>query len=108
MKSADKLAAAQRLVERERERKSRTATRRATRETVKALRLMAEMLEAGEIVEWSIDHNYGFNLVERGWPGPGIMEQVLNGRDTLTISFHHSLAKFAKRLRRRKSRKGSG
>lgn len=98
MKSTVKLAAAQLIVDKEKSRQRKLAARRATRELVKSLRVMADMLEGGEIGEWSIDWNFGhINTLS--------MQPLPNGRDELKMTFRYPLDKFAKRLRRRKTRK---
>jgi hypothetical protein len=103
MKRKNKLATAQQLVDKEKTRQQKLATRRATRELVKSLRVMADMLEGGEIVEWSIERNFGYNTLSMA-PYFDVPDKVLpNGRDDLEITFHHSLKAFAKRLRRRKT-----
>lgn len=105
MKPLNKLAAARLIVDKEKARQQKLATRRATRELVKSLRVMADMLEGGEIPEWSIETNFGYNTL-RMRPYIDAPDRLLrNGRDELKITFRHSFEAFAKRLRRRKARK---
>lgn len=99
MKPLSKEAAAQLVVDRFQAARNRTFQRRATRETVKALRAMADMLEAGEVSEWAIDRNFGYMPVTVH--PSAVAEMRRNGVDTLTITFHHSLEKFGKRLLQR-------
>lgn len=97
----NKLAAAQLIVDRERARKDKLAKRRVTREIVKSLRLMAEMLETGEIAEWSIERNFGYAPLfgKSNYPlSLGRCERD----DELTLKFRYPFSRFAKRLRRRK------
>lgn len=100
MKPLSKLAAAQLFVDRARARDNRLFQRRATRETVKALRVMADMLEAGEVSEWQVQRNFGYMPQTQSQT---VMQHTRNERaDELRIEFRYSLEKFAKRLRRRK------
>jgi hypothetical protein len=104
VKSQNKLAAAQLVVDKEKARQQKLMARRTTRELVKALRVMADMLEGGEIVEWSIDRNFGYNTFSWAPYRDRPDEMRRNGRDELKMTFRYSLDRFAKRLRRRKPR----
>lgn len=105
MKLLNKLAAAQLVVDKAKARQQKLAARRATRGLVKALRVMADMVEGGEIPEWSIETNFGYNTL-RMRPFIDVPDKLArNGMDELKITLRHSLEAFAKRLRRRKPRK---
>lgn len=91
------------IVDKEKTRQRKLAARRATRELVKSLRVMADMLEGGEIVEWSIDRNFGYNTLSMQSYFDVPDKTLPNGRDELKITFRHSLKAFAKRMRRRKA-----
>jgi hypothetical protein len=102
MKPLNKLAVAQLIVDREKARKDKLTRRRATRLVVKSLRTMADMLESGEVSEWSLETNFGHMPLYGDSRVPIALRG--NGQDDLSIKFRYSLAMFAKRLRRRKAR----
>jgi hypothetical protein len=94
-----KLALAKAVVDRAAAAKRKRDSAKIKRWLVKSLRTIATMVEDGEISEWSVETNFGIA------PLYGSTEHVLaigpNGRDELKMTFSHSMARFAKRMRRK-------